>query len=210
MAVRNQMKESDAESEKQFVAFVAGVDGCKSGWVWFKLYESGRTECDLVNLPRILKERPLGLAALAIDIPIGLLNGPRACDGAARRLLEPPRASSAFFAPCREALSAKDYGSACDVNSARTGKRLSRQSWSIGRKIKEVDDPTKPDHQRWAFEVHPELCFWHFSGRTAMPHGKKSLLGRSERIKVLESRKNFSWGCFLGRRVFRSRCGFRS
>lgn len=67
--------------------FVAGVDGCKAGWVWFKLYDSGRTESDLVDLPAILRKRPDGLNALAIDIPIGMLDGPRACDVAARRLL---------------------------------------------------------------------------------------------------------------------------
>jgi hypothetical protein len=27
--------------------FVAGVDGCKSGRIWFKLYDSGRTEAEL-------------------------------------------------------------------------------------------------------------------------------------------------------------------
>jgi predicted RNase H-like nuclease len=165
--------------------FVAGVDGCKAGWVWFKLYDSGRTEHGLVDLPAVLRERPDGLSALAIDIPIGLMDGPRTCDGAARRLLGSPRASSVFSAPCREALSAEGYFSACDANEARTGKRLSQQSWAIARKIKEVDDAISPSIQEWAFEVHPEVCFWHIAGKRAMAHGKKSSAGRSERIKVL-------------------------
>jgi hypothetical protein len=41
--------------------FVAGVDGCKTGWVWFKLYGSGRTETELVNLVDVLQRRPEGL-----------------------------------------------------------------------------------------------------------------------------------------------------
>jgi predicted RNase H-like nuclease len=53
--------------------FVAGVDGCKAGWVWFKLYDSGRTEAELVSLVEVLQRRTEGLKALAIDIPIGLL-----------------------------------------------------------------------------------------------------------------------------------------
>jgi len=107
--------------------FVAGVDGCKSGWVWFKVYESGRTECDLVNLTAILQKRPEGLLGLAIDIPIGLLDGPRDCDKVARRLLGSPRASSVFSPPCRESLLAPEYAAASTANHRLTGRRLSKQ-----------------------------------------------------------------------------------
>lgn len=43
--------------------FVAGVDGCQAGWVWFKLYDSGETESALVDLVDVLKRRPDGLRA---------------------------------------------------------------------------------------------------------------------------------------------------
>ena len=114
--------------------FVTGVDGCKAGWVWFKLYDSGETESALVDLIDVLQRRPEGLRSFAIDIPIGLPNGPRTCDKAARKLLGQPRGSSVFSPPCRETLSAVDYADACRINEAQTGKRISRQAWSIAPK----------------------------------------------------------------------------
>ena len=86
--------------------FVAGVDGCKAGWVCFKLYETGAMAVDVVNVTELLVGRPDGLQALAIDIPIGLMDGPRACDKAARTKLGTPRGSSVFPPPCRAALAA--------------------------------------------------------------------------------------------------------
>jgi predicted RNase H-like nuclease len=55
--------------------FVAGVDGCRGGWVAFKVEVSSRaTSVDLVDLPKLLSSRPDDLVCLAIDIPIGLLD----------------------------------------------------------------------------------------------------------------------------------------
>ena len=51
-----------------------------------------------------------------------------------------------------------------------------------------MDDVINGTHQRWAFEVHPEVCFWHAAGKLAMAHGKKSSAGRNERIKLLSDR----------------------
>src|SRR6266566_2929511 len=75
---------------------VAGVDGCRAGWVVFKLEVSSfTTSVEVVNLPTWLRERPPDLACVGIDIPIGLLEGPRAFDSAARKLLGRPRGSGA-------------------------------------------------------------------------------------------------------------------
>ena len=52
----------------------------------------------------------------AIDIPIGLLDGSRAYDNAARKLLGQPRGTSIFAAPCRAAISAPTHASASQVN----------------------------------------------------------------------------------------------
>lgn len=165
--------------------FVAGVDGCKGGWVWFKLYDSGRTEAELVDLVDVLQRRPEGLKSLAIDIPIGLMDGPRACDKAARQLLGWPRRNSVFSPPCRAALAGVGYEDMCRINKSAVGAKLTQQSCAIAPKIKEVDDAITPDHQSWAFEVHPEVCFWHFAGEQAMEQKKKSKAGRAERLNVL-------------------------
>lgn len=164
--------------------FVAGVDGCKGGWVWLEVYDSGRTEVELVSVVDVLRDRPQGLQALAIDIPIGLLDRPSACDVAARTLLGSARRSSVFRPPCRAALAGVDYAEMCVINRGITGVSLSKQSCAIAAKIKEVDDVITPAHQTWSFEVHPEICFWHFVGRP-MGHKKKSRAGREERLKVL-------------------------
>ncbi len=64
--------------------YVAGVDGCKAGWIAFKFeLASRKTSVELVDLPSWLRNRPPDLIRLAIDIPIGLLDGSRACDRAA-------------------------------------------------------------------------------------------------------------------------------
>jgi predicted RNase H-like nuclease len=69
--------------------YVAGVDGCRAGWVAFKIeLPSRKTSVDVVDLPGLMKNRPPDLAYLGIDIPIGLLDSSRACDIAAQKLLD--------------------------------------------------------------------------------------------------------------------------
>src|SRR5438105_378635 len=99
--------------------FVAGVDGCRAGWVLFAVeVPSLVTSVEVDDLTEVLQNRPADLACIGIDIPIGLLECSRACDKAARRLLGQPRGSSVFAAPCRAALSA---------NSHATGNAINRQ-----------------------------------------------------------------------------------
>ena len=145
--------------------FVAGVDGCRAGWVAFKLeLPSLATSVDLVDLPKLLSSRPTDLLCLAVDIPIGLLDCSRPCDKAARKMLGQPRGTSVFAAPCRAALVATTHAAASQINREKTGKGLSQQAFGIIPKVKRVDDAITPDSQQWAFEVHPEVCFWaHFS-----------------------------------------------
>ena len=55
--------------------FVAGVDGCRGGWVAFKVeVPSLITSVESVDVPKLLKSRPNDLLGLAIDIPIGLFD----------------------------------------------------------------------------------------------------------------------------------------
>jgi predicted RNase H-like nuclease len=166
--------------------FVAGVDGYRGGWVAFKVaMPNHATSIEVVDLPAWLRERPPDLGSLAIDIPIGLLNGSRACDKAARNLLGQQRGTSVFAAPCRSALSAKSHAAATATNLDMTGRGLSQQAWGIAPKIKQVDDAITPDSQRWAFEVHPEVCFWVLNQRRPMKHNKKTKEGAAERLALL-------------------------
>ena len=97
------------------------------------------TSVEVVNLLTWLRERAPDLACVGIDIPIGLLEGPRTCDKAARKPLGQPRGSSVFPAPCRPAL-AQAYAEASSINRRRTKTGLSQQAWGVAPKIKQVDD----------------------------------------------------------------------
>lgn len=166
--------------------FVAGVDGCRAGWVAFKVeVPSLATSVEVLDLPRLLNRRPDDLLCLAIDIPIGSLGCSRACDKAARKMLGQPRGTSVFPAPCRAALSATNHAAASQINREKTGRGLSQQAWGIAPKIKQVDDAIKPDFQKWAFEVHPEVCFWALNESHPMKHNKKTKDGSAERIALL-------------------------
>lgn len=165
---------------------VAGVDGCRAGWVVFKVeLPSLATSVEIVDLPELLSSRPDDLLCLAIDIPIGLLDCSRACDKAARKLLGQPRGTSVFAAPCRAALPATTHAAASQINREKTGRGLSQQAFGIIPKIKQVDDAIRVECQRWAFEVHPEVCFWALNQRRPMMHNKKTKDGAAERTSVL-------------------------
>jgi predicted RNase H-like nuclease len=167
--------------------FVAGIDGCRGGWVAFKVHlASQNTSVEIIDLPSVLTNKPDHLAILAIDIPIGLLDGSRACDKSARKLLGQPRGTSVFAAPCRASLSAKDHADATATNFRTTGRGLSLQAWGIASKIKQVDDAITPECQKWAFEVHPEVCFWALAGERPMKHRKKTKAGVNERLDLLQ------------------------
>lgn len=168
--------------------FVLGVDGCRAepGWVAFKVDVVSRaTSVELIHdLPLKLKTRPSDWARLAIDIPVGLLDGSRNCDIEARKRLGRKRGTSVFAAPCRAALGIEGHLAMSAMNKAKTGRGLSLQAYGIAHKIKQVDDAITPVSQEWAFEVHPEVCFWALAGHPIEPN-KKTEKGRDERLKFL-------------------------
>lgn len=65
------------------------------------------------------------------------------------------------------------------------GAKLSKQSWNILPKIREVDDWLRREGKVKCRECHPELAFWALAGGKAMRHGKKTMAGREERLAVL-------------------------
>ena len=75
--------------------FVDGVDGCRAGWVCFGVELLSRTiTVQVAELCGLLRCRPEELTASTIDIPSGLVDGPRAYDLAGRRLLGQLRGST--------------------------------------------------------------------------------------------------------------------
>ncbi len=160
------------------MAAVAGVDGCRTGWV------VARDGCaDVVATFAAVLDRLPPDAVVAIDIPIGLPRnyapGGRECDRLARRLLGRLRGSSVFPAPPRSALGARNLPTARD-----RGWPATLQGLNILPKIEEVDSVMSPSLQRCVFEAHPELAFFELNGRP-LATTKHDREGRRERWGLL-------------------------
>jgi predicted RNase H-like nuclease len=124
------------------------------------------------------------LAAVAVDIPIGLASDrQRLADVEARRQLG-ARRSSVFPAPVRSVLAASSYAEACALSRAACGKAISKQLFNILPKIREVDALVTPARQRRLFEMSPELSLAILAG-APMEHAKTTAAGRAERMRVL-------------------------
>jgi predicted RNase H-like nuclease len=150
---------------------------------------TGRAVVDVTVVPSIddvVRALEAGdLAAVAVDIPIGLAAcDPRICDREARRRLG-PRRGSVFPAPARAVLATSTYEEACAVSRQASGKGLSKQLYNIVAKIKEVDAVQSPRLQRSLFEACPELSFAVMAGDAPMQHNKRTADGRAERVAVL-------------------------
>ncbi len=154
-----------------------GADGCRSGWLCvFEELPSRRIGSKIFTTIGDLFAVAPEVELLAIDVPIGLTDaGPRACDVEARALLGPTRGSSVFAAPIRPALHAASYLEACDASFKAQQKKLSKQSWAIYPKIRELDDllQQRADLRDRVYEVHPEVTFTAWKGAPIVEPKKK-------------------------------------
>lgn len=174
--------------------FVAGADGCKSGWfVVARDLSSGVVVHHRAPDFAAVLELSAGVAALAIDMPIGLMDrverGGRPADRLARERLKPHRASSVFSPPCRAALRYRTYEGAAAATRARSteGAGLTRQSFGLFPKLREVDGLMTPERQRVVREVHPELCFAVMNGGRPLELSKKTPEGQVVRVGLLSA-----------------------
>jgi predicted RNase H-like nuclease len=120
---------------------LAGVDGCRAGWLCVIAPAEGQplTALVTVSLEVMLHGLPRW-SLIAVDVPIGLADrGARRCDVEARRCLGRGRGSSVFPAPLRCVLSASSYEEACRRCAAVDGKRMSRQAFGLLAKVRQVD-----------------------------------------------------------------------
>jgi predicted RNase H-like nuclease len=164
-------------------AMIAGVDGCKGGWIAAIDGGNDRTEIRLFStFSEVLTQ---GFSLIVIDIPIGLLpSGIRQCDSLARRRLG-PRHSCVFTAPIRPVLTASDRSEASKIWLGVEGKACTEQLFNILHKIREVDRVMTPALQRRVREGHPEVSFAMMNGGEPLLKGKKFRDGREERIRLL-------------------------
>jgi predicted RNase H-like nuclease len=161
--------------------WVAGVDGCRAGWlavvrplatpVGARVHLMP-TFADVLNLA----ERP---RVIAIDIPIGLpevaMVGGRHADIAARARLG-ARRSAVFAVPARLAVLEADYRAACAVARATSEppRSVSKQTFNLFPKMREVDALITPALQERVVECHPEVAFWALNGEQPLGAPKKT------------------------------------
>jgi predicted RNase H-like nuclease len=164
-----------------------GIDGCRAGWVAaFQL--DGQLVLALVKTLSELTPHLSRETMVMIDMPIGLLNdaSSRHCDALARERLRPYRSSSVFGVPPRAVTRISDYSEANALSRELTGKGLSKQSFYLFPKIRELDDwLMNPERQGEWWECHPEVAFAQLNGGIALNASKKSEAGQAERMSLL-------------------------
>lgn len=162
----------------------AGIDGCRGGWVGLRLEVlEGQLLSGTWHLFGSFEEVLAAwgdCAAVAVDMPIGLLSEERAvlrpCDRAARALLG-RRASCVFAPPTRPMLEADSY-------EPLRERGLSVQAFHLLPRIRELDALMSPELQQRVWESHPELSFLALAGRP-VEHSKRTPAGQAVRKAAL-------------------------
>ena len=160
--------------------WIAGVDGCRSGWLAVLRDLSGQAPPRLKLFPRFADILEIAEAPdpIAVDMPIGLperIDGPgRAPEQHVRPLLG-ARQSSVFSIPARAAVMCEDYREACGLAADLSDppKRVSKQAFNIFPKIRELDAVRTPELAGRIFEAHPDVAFWRLNGGKPMALPKK-------------------------------------
>jgi predicted RNase H-like nuclease len=147
---------------------VAGVDGCKRGWVAVVLVDGRFREARLIDGVESAFAELADVTRIAIDVPIGY--GPREADGLARALVG---GSSVFAIPRKETF---------EVPFAEGGG-ISAQAYALGDRIRHVTGVAAGD--RRFREVHPEVCFTAMNEMRRLKFRKKSAGGAFERLGLL-------------------------
>jgi predicted RNase H-like nuclease len=150
-----------------------GVDGCYGGWV-VASRDGARVVEDFATV---------AADVLVVDMPIGLPRSwGRTCDTAARRYLS-PRGSTIFPTPPRALLGCRTYAEASALSRSLFAKGITKQTFHLLPKIREVDAVMSPDAEHRVAEAHPECSFVALCGEV-LP-AKRTPKGRSARLAAL-------------------------
>ena len=147
---------------------VAGVDGCKRGWVAVVLIDGRFREARLIGGVESSFEELADTTRIAIDVPIGY--GPREADTLARAVVG---GSSVFSIPERERFE----------EPFAEGGGISAQAYALRDRISHVTVLAAGDPR--FREVHPEVCFTAMNGMKRLKFRKKSAGGAFERLGLL-------------------------
>jgi predicted RNase H-like nuclease len=164
---------------------IAGVDGCKKGWLvamsegWPCAEPPWLEVCvDFAAVLDVTSE----CAAVVVDMPIGLpvSSEGRLCDSLARKMLTGKGGTNRVFpTPPRGSLAARTASEFQRRHKDLTGRGASLPVWGIVPKLKEVDELMTPALQERVLEYHPELVWTRLAGEVlASKHKADGLLQR--------------------------------
>lgn len=175
------------------MGWIAGVDGCKAGWVAACLDLAAGTAPTLRVVSRFGDLLATPPALIAVDMPIGL---PDRIEGSGRgpeQLVRPwlgQRQSSVFSIPSRAAVESDDYGEACRqaLATSQPPRKVSKQGFHLFPRIREIDALLRAETglRERIREVHPELAFATMRGGP-LAHPKK-IKGRINEAGMAERR----------------------
>jgi predicted RNase H-like nuclease len=174
---------------------LAGVDGCKNGWIvalgqQWPCHEPVRIEfCP--NFRAVL-DATARCDVVAVDMPIGLPDGSdvRECDLSAQKALGHQR-NSIFLTPPRSCIEAGDAVAFQSMHRQIRGTGAGLPVWGIVPKMCEVNRimeeriANEPTIQDRVIEFHPELTWQRLAGSSRLS-SKKSAEGIFQRLSLLE------------------------
>jgi predicted RNase H-like nuclease len=164
---------------------LAGIDGCKGGWV--AVIAHSDTAQPSLHVAPDLDSVMAGVDFALVDMPLGLVDGPapRRVEPALRAAL-PGKASSVFPTPCRAALACDDYADASKTNHARLSRKLTKQTYNLFPKMRELDVTGAAMGQTRLREGHPEVSFALMTGAPLLSR-KRQPQGRRDRLDALSA-----------------------
>lgn len=171
---------------------IAGVDGCKGGWVAVTLRPGAAPEVAVDRQFAHLVDRLPSDTVIAVDMPVGLPDrigkGGRGPESLVRPMIG-MRQSSVFSIPSRAAVYAErgPFPSLADLYAAhRAASEIARrtsdpprgvsiQAFGLFAKIRELDALLRERRTIAArvYESHPELAFWRLNGARPVETPKK-------------------------------------
>ncbi len=163
-----------------------GIDGTSSGWI----ASIGNSKNKYVTKIKFFKDLDTLLSLhpesiIVIDMPIELNKRKylRKCDILAKKYLGKNFQSSIFIPPLKNILECATFQDANKLSKKIAGKGLSKQSWYLKNKIREVRELAKVSNK--IYEGHPE-CSFKMLKTESLKAKKKSVLGIFERLELLE------------------------
>lgn len=178
--------------EAGVIRMIAGVDGCKAGWIAVIRRSGGAPDVAVFERFEHLVDTLDSNAAIAVDMPIGLPErvgrGGRGPERLVREKLG-ARQSSVFSIPSRAAVFAETEpftsveawyaahrrASMVARATSEPPRAISIQAFGLFAKIRELDEMlrARPGLRDRVIESHPEAAFWRLNGEREMREPKK-------------------------------------